>query len=164
MTIQENVNLAKHSAFKVGGPAAKFTEVRTQEEMAEALGSVDKFFVLGGGTNTLFNDAGYSGTVIKNLMKGIKLHGRDAIEAETGTTLVEINAFANANGLVGFQKMATVPGTLGGALYNNAHWLETLLQNFVVSVRALSVENGKVQKVVLTPEDLHFGYDQSVFK
>ncbi len=165
MNFQENVNLAKFSSFRVGGPARKFVEVRTQDEMAEAVAaSSNNFFVLGGGTNTLFNDAGYSGTVIKNLMKGIKLHDRDVIEAETGLTLVEINSFANANGLVGFEKMATVPGTLGGGLYNNAHWLETLLSDFVVSVGALSIDGGKVEKVTLVPEDLHFAYDHSVFR
>jgi UDP-N-acetylmuramate dehydrogenase len=165
MIIKENVNLAKFSSFKVGGPAARFAEVHTEDEMAEALASSgEKFFVLGGGTNTLFNDAGYTGTVIKNLMKQIKLHERDIIEAETGVTLVEINAFANSHGLVGFEKMATVPGTLGGALYNNAHWLETLLADFVVSVSALSLENGKVEKVELLPGDLRFSYDHSVFK
>ena len=167
--MQKKVNLSKYTSFKVGGPATEFTEATSPEEMAKAIAAAvqsgRRFFVLGGGTNTLFTDHGYDGVVIRNAMRKITLHTGGIIVAETGASLAEINVFANRHGLVGFEKMATVPGTLGGGLYNNAHWLDNLLSDFVVSVDALKVSSdGSTENVKLLQPHLHFGYDHSIFR
>lgn len=161
--IQENVELAKYTSFRIGGPARYFIEAKTIDDIIFAADFAKQkglpIFLLGGGTNLLVQDAGFKGLVIRNQAKGIEMQDGLVI-ASTGVVLPEIHNFANKNGLIGFEKLATVPGTLGGALYNNAHWSDDLLSNYVQWVDVLS--GGNI--VRMNVEDLEFAYDSSVFK
>ena len=70
MDIKNNESLAKHTYFKIGGPADQFVEVKTSDELIEAVryavSSKLPYLVLGGGSNVLVSDAGFRGLVIKN--------------------------------------------------------------------------------------------------
>ena len=75
MNIKENVSLAQYTTFKVGGPAKFFCLVKTEEELIEAIKFAEKkdipTFIIGGGSNLLISDSGYSGLVIKLDINGI---------------------------------------------------------------------------------------------
>src|SRR6185437_11124228 len=76
MKIQENIPLAQYTTFKIGGPARFFCSVTNEEELLEAVRFANEkgvpFFVLGGGSNLLVSDKGFSGLVIKIDMRGIE--------------------------------------------------------------------------------------------
>lgn len=167
MDIQSDIKLANFTSFRIGGAAKYFVEARSTEELRAALEYALqnnlRYFVLGGGTNMLVQDQGFPGLAIKNIAKGKSVED-GLVVAETGNTLAEINIFANNNGFVGFEQLATVPGTLGGAIYNNAHYLNSLLSDFIAWVEVLVVENGKVGLKRIAKEQLSFTYDSSKIK
>jgi len=168
MQIQENIELSKYTSFKIGGKASFFADVKNRQDLVEALNFAKerqlKVLMLGGGTNMLIRDSGFDGLVIRNLMKGIGLEAENIIAAETGLTLPEINNFGYKNGLVGFEKLATVPGTLGGALYNNAHYLGLLLSDLIDWVEVVDSSGSSPVIKRVSKEQMRFGYDTSIVK
>ncbi len=165
--MEYNIQLAKFTSFRIGGPAKYFVEAKNDQDFVEALKFAKQtnlpFFVLGSGTNILIQDKGFDGVVIRNQMKEIRMDG-DWVVAETGLGLVLINQFANKNGRVGFEKLTTVPGTLGGAIYNNAHWKDDLLSNYIAWVEVIDPEDPELKVERLSLEQLNFGYDSSLIK
>jgi UDP-N-acetylmuramate dehydrogenase len=165
MQIQENVQLAKYTSFKIGGNARFFIEVKNRNDFKEAIAFAREknlnYFILGGGTNCLIRESGFNGVVIRNQMRSINLED-SLIIAETALTLPEIHNFANKNGMVGFEKLATVPGTLGGAIYNNAHYIDSLFSNFVEWLEILNPESGQIERLV--KDEMQFEYDNSKVK
>lgn len=165
--IQNNIELAKFTSFRIGGPAKYFAEASKDADIIEALKFAKEnslpFFVLGAGTNILIQDHGFDGIVIRNQMKDIRMDD-DLLVADTGLGLVLINQFANKNGRVGFEKLTTVPGTLGGAIYNNAHWKDDLLSNYIAWVEVIDPEDPGLNVQRLTLDQLAFGYDSSLIK
>ena len=75
--------------------------------------------MLGGGTNMLVSDSGVRGVVLQNDWSGSSVDGT-TITAASGTPLASVAAVAARNGIVGLEWMATVPGTVGGAVHGNA--------------------------------------------
>lgn len=119
----ENVPLSAMSSFGIGGPADLFFEARTDGELetAVALAVAEKypFYVIGGGNNLLFDDAGYRGLIIRNRLEGIiKEEGR--LRVLSGTGLPTVLCETLSAGLVGLEFLAGIPGTVGGAVYGNA--------------------------------------------
>ena len=80
MTFQENVPLAPYTTFRIGGAARFFVQVRNVAEIEEAIAFAENnkvdgkslpIFILGGGSNVLVSDTGWSGLVIKMELKGL---------------------------------------------------------------------------------------------
>ena len=177
MQIIQNEPLARHTYFKLGGPADEFVEVKTQAELEEAVRyAVTKkipYLVLGGGSNILVSDQGFRGLVIKNRLTGIKLKGfaggvaagkvdlkEVLIEAESGVPANLLIRYTLDQGLSGLEEMLGLPGTVGGAVYNNSHHLDKLWGDHIVEVEVLDQE-GKRKKY--GRDELHFAYDYSIF-
>ncbi len=165
--MESNIQLAKFTSFRIGGPAKYFVEAKNSQDFIEAVKFAQQsqlsFFVLGSGTNILIQDQGFDGVVIRNQMKSIDMDG-ELIIAETGLGLVLINQFANKHGRVGFEKLTTVPGTLGGAIYNNAHWKDDLLSNYIEWVEIIDPRDPDLRVQRLGLKELAFGYDDSLIK
>ena len=119
------VPLSEHSCFRIGGPADYFFEVASPAELKAALragrlASIP-YYVIGGGSNLLFDDEGFRGLIIKNRIKGIRVWPeRDAIEAFSGSGLADLVMAAMREGLEGLEFLAGIPGTVGGAVCGNA--------------------------------------------
>ena len=81
LTINENINLGQLTTMKIGGQAKYITAVKNIDEIREALEFAKRenlpIFVLGGGSNTIVRDEGFSGLVIKNEIFGRELLGED---------------------------------------------------------------------------------------
>lgn len=124
---QENAPLANHTTARTGGPVDALITVRSASELegaARQLWELDvPFIVLGSGSNVLVSDEGMRGAVILNRAKAVKIDA-DAnppdVWSESGANLGTIARQAGLKGLSGFEWAATVPGTLGGAVYGNA--------------------------------------------
>jgi UDP-N-acetylmuramate dehydrogenase len=119
----ENVPLSAMSSFGIGGPADLFFEARTEDELEKAvsLAAAEKypFYVIGGGNNLLFDDAGYRGLILRNCLEGVVREGH-RLRVLSGTGLPCVLREALAAGLSGLEFLAGIPGTVGGAIYGNA--------------------------------------------
>ena len=115
--------LARHTSLRIGGPADYFVKVRSEDDLIGAVRVAREAelptFVLGGGTNLLVADAGIRGVVLANSWNDVTVHGM-VLDAASGTPLASVAAVAARNGIVGLEWMATVPGTVGGAVHGNA--------------------------------------------
>jgi len=124
-SLKRGVLLSEHSSFRIGGPADYFFEARSAEELLTAVRLArregQRFFIIGGGTNILFDDAGYRGLIVKNGARGLAwVESENSLEALSGTRLAEVVDLAADRGLTGFEFLAGIPGTVGGAVFGNA--------------------------------------------
>ena len=126
--VQQEV-LAGHTTFKIGGPAAFWCAPRNAAELRRILQHCRaqgvRVYLLGNGSNTLFDDAGFDGAVVD--MRGLnEMKASDAdtdlvrITAGAGQTLGRLCSKAQTLGLTGLEFACGIPGTVGGAVYMNA--------------------------------------------
>lgn len=120
-------SLAKYTSARVGGEAEMVLTVKSADdllaavEMAHAHGI--PFRVIGGGSNVLIADAGMRGLVILNRAKKVRFRNRGfsvVVSAEAGMNLSSLTRQCISNGLGGLEWAIGVPGTVGGAVVNNA--------------------------------------------
>jgi UDP-N-acetylmuramate dehydrogenase len=160
--VRTNEPLAPLTTFRVGGPAEWYFEARSSDEVVTALRIAREHDVaitmLGGGSNVLIADAGIRGLVVR-------WRGGDIIQLDDGN--VRADAAVTINGLVrwtimhgcaGLEAWAGTPGTVGGAIFGNAHFGGRLIGDLVARVR-LATRAGEV--VDAARDDMAFGYDQS---
>ena len=163
--IRKQEPLSRHTSFGIGGPADMFVEVAGPLEIAEsielALREKVPYFVIGGGTNILFADAGYRGLVIKIADGGIAVRG-PVIEAGAGISLKRITETARDQSLAGMANLAGIPGSLGGAVRGNAGAFGTEIGGLVRSVKVFNKDTGMVRE--LSTEACGFAYRESLFK
>src|SRR5690242_8371829 len=124
--MQQNVPLAPFTTFKVGGPARHFVEVTTEAELLVALDwakqNSQPIFILGGGSNLLISDSGFSGLVIKICMTAIRhRHSHDDVifEVAAGEEWDAFVAHAVAHHCSGIENLSGIPGTVGGTPVQN---------------------------------------------
>jgi len=177
MQIQKNIELSKHTYFRLGGPADYFVEATTREELIESVNYAHTnnlpYIVLGGGSNILVSDAGFRGLVIKNKTSSVKIKGfaggvdkgridlKEAIvQADSGVTANYLIRYTLDQGLAGLEDMLGLPGTVGGAVYNNSHHLDKLWGDHIVEVETIS-PTGEIKKY--TQKECQFDYDVSIF-
>ncbi len=115
--------MSKHTSLHVGGPADIFVRVVSEADLRGAVAVARQHevpvFLLGGGTNLLVSDGGIRGVVIENAWSEATVDG-EVVTAASGTPTAHVAAVAARSGIVGLEWMATVPGTVGGAVHGNA--------------------------------------------
>ena len=115
--------LAPHTSLRIGGPADFFLRVAGEKDLLDAIQVAREnelpVFLLGGGTNLLVADRGIRGVVLQNAWRESRVDG-DTVTASSGTELAHVAAVAARSGIEGLEWMATVPGTVGGAVHGNA--------------------------------------------
>jgi UDP-N-acetylmuramate dehydrogenase len=173
--LRREVPLAPMTTFKVGGPAEWFLETTSEEELVEALtiahGSGLRVTMLGGGSNVLIADGGIRGLVVRPRGGHVSLIGPSGAGASAPSpALVRADAAVTINGLVrwtinrgyaGLEAWAGTPGTVGGAIFGNAHWKGTNIGDLVESVRLAKRDGTLLQ----APTDrMEFDYDYSRLK
>lgn len=129
--------LAKHTSFNIGGPADFFAEVseaaRIEELIEGCRAHGTPWQLLGAGTNLLIADKGIEGLVIRCTSRRHSIEG-DLVCAAAGLKMMRLARIAADAGLVGFEFAIGVPGTLGGAVYQNAGCWGQELRDVLVSV------------------------------
>lgn len=162
--------LAGHTTFKIGGPAAFWCTPHNAEELRSTLAlcreNGARVYLLGNGSNTLFDDAGFDGAVVD--MRGVaEMEHSDAdndvvrITAGAGQTLGRLCSKAQALGLTGLEFACGIPGTVGGAVYMNAGAYGGELKDVLESVTFL---DDNLQLRTLPAADLAMGYRTSIFE
>ena len=163
--IKENVSLAGHVAYKIGGRARYFFEARNIAALKAALQKAHilklKVFVVGEGTNLLVHDKGFHGLVVKlSLMELFRRATR--ITAGAGVPMKKLVAFAAKHGLSGLEWAGGLPGTVGGAIRGNAGAFGGETKDSVSEVRSVDVK--KLRERTHTRQECRFGYRSSIFK
>ena len=164
--IQKKFNepMAKHTSFRIGGPAEVMLFPKNTEELAQILkvsAIMDcKTAILGAGTNILAPDDGISGLVIclKDAMDGMELLPGDRIRVAAGVTMARCAVFAAKHSLQGMEFAHGIPGTVGGGVYMNAGAYGGEMCQIVESVDVMSPE-GTVK--TLSCEEMDFSYRHS---
>src|SRR3989338_8352874 len=163
--IQENVPLAPLTTFKIGGPAKYFAEAHSEEEIREALAVAhDKnipAIIMGGGSNVLVPDNGLNALVVFISLTDFKLNGKE-LEAGAGCNLFSLIKEASQAGMGGWEKLAGIPGTIGGAVRGNAGAFGTEIKDFPVKIRALNSATAEIKE--FQNADCDFAYLHSFFK
>ena len=162
--LKQNIILAKHTTYKIGGPADYFISVKNFEELKKALKFASDnslpIFILAGGSNVLFSDEGYRGLIIKIDNKEINIDG-DKLKADAGVLMNDIVSRSIENNLAGLEWAGGLPGTVGGAIRGNAGCFGSEIKNIVKEVTVVT-SNGEVK--LYKNKDCRFGYRDSIFK
>jgi UDP-N-acetylmuramate dehydrogenase len=162
----EGAMLRDFSSFRIGGPADYFFEAVSAADLKAARpvgqGHSVPCYVIGGGFNVLFDDEGFRGLIIKNSVKGVSLTpSLPGLTAFSGTSLEDMIKFATANSLSGFEFLAGIPGTVGGAVYGNAGAFGRSIGEYLEDALLLD-ETGKEFRV--QKGHFAFGYRHSGLK
>lgn len=165
IAIQENILLSPYTTFKIGGPARYYFEASDIQALKESLHwareKKQEVYILGGGSNVLISDSGYSGLVIR-LVETMPIVVGDVVTAFAGCPLMMVVQVAQKNALSGMERMAGIPGTVGGAAYGNAGAFGTEMKNVVASITAVHLET--VEEKRFLHGQCEFGYRKSYFK
>lgn len=166
--LQQQVALKTFTTARVGGDAAWFLTVKNAGELVEIIEICWehelKFFLLGSGSNVLFNDKNFDGLVILNQAKHIEINitgESPTLRCESGASLGLVARKAALSGLTGMEWATTIPGTIGGAIYGNAGAHGGDMHGNLLLAEILQQEKGKS---VWNTDDFQFGYRTSILK
>jgi len=166
--ICENIRLAPYTTFQIGGPARWFLEAQDEGDLAEAVAfarsKAARLFVLGGGSNLLVADQGFSGVVVHVANRGIREDSdgdHRILTAAAGENWDSFVTMAVERDFAGVECMAGIPGTVGGTPVQNVGAYGQEVASTIVSVRALDRTTSRM--VEFNPSSLQFGYRRSVF-
>jgi len=138
--IQKNIPLSKHTSFKIGGLAKYFCVAENNEEIKEALYYAEKnklkIFILGGGSNLLISDEGFNGIVIRIQNSKFKIQNSNII-CGGGLSLAKLVSETVKADLTGVEWATGIPGTVGGAIVNNAGAFGKCMGDVVESIEIL---------------------------
>ncbi len=174
MKIKKNVWSASLSTFKIGGKARYFCETENDEDLLEAVKLAKKnklpWRILGGGSNVVFPDGILKCFLIKLTGGKIRILGNKII-ADAGVELDKVIRLAIKNNLAGLEKLAGIPGTVGGAIVGNAGAYGYSISKAIEKVEIFSAEGGSASggdsvknKRWLLNKNCNFGYRDSIFK
>ena len=160
--VRRDVPLSAFTTFRVGGPADWFFEPRSSDETVIALGLACEagvpVTILGGGSNVLIADTGIRGLVLHPKGGDIQRVDQAHVRADAAITINGLVRWTIVHGAAGLEAWAGTPGTVGGAIFGNAHFGGRLIGELVDSVR-LATRDG-LRRTLLAAE-MAFGYDRS---
>ena len=146
----KNQKLANYNWFNLGGPAEVFYKANSINELTGFLKTISsnnkKIHILGAGSNTLFRDGGFEGTVIK-LGKNFsycKLLNDGEIEVGAATLDRKLSDFASSKSLSGFEFLSCIPGSVGGSIMMNSGCYGEDISGIFLSVKTIDY-NGKIK-------------------
>jgi UDP-N-acetylmuramate dehydrogenase len=165
--LERDVPLAPFTTFGIGGPADLLARPRTPDELADTLrwarAEGIEWFLLGLGANILVGDRGFRGLVIKNEAQGFEFDGT-RLTAGSGAVVADLIEHSCEEGLSGLEHYQDIPSTVGGALWQNLHFLSWpherthFIEEVLESARLL-LPDGEVIEVGV--DWFEFGYDDS---
>ena len=164
--VKENVSLAPYTSARIGGPADILITAESADELARIIKLLQKqemdYLILGGGSNVLVSDKGVRGVVVLNRAKAVRFHNGDqpSVTVESGVVFSNLANRCASKGFAGLEWAATVPGTIGGAVYGNAGAFGGDVAGNMIWAELLT-ENGREK---FTAEQMGYGYRTSILK
>ena len=166
LEFEDNYPLSKLTTLQIGGPAKKFVTVTTQEELIEAIKSAKShqlpYLVIGEGSNLLVSDEEINKLIIQNRIAAISHPRGVTLLVKSGTPLQNLVDYTIIHGLSGLQKLAGIPGTVGGAVYGNAGAYGQSISDHINKVSALNPDKLTIEQ--FSNPQCRFDYRDSIFK
>ena len=170
--LARNVPLAPFTTFKIGGPADLLYEADSADALADAIVTARRaevpYFVLGLGANILVADKGVRGLVIRNVATHHRFADDGRLWVESGAVMAKIIPEAVRRGWSGLEHYVGIPSTVGGAIWQNLHFLSpapererTMFIAEVFESADLLTEESERRRV--DKDYINFGYDDTVF-
>ena len=168
--LRRDVPLAPYTTFRIGGPADLLYDATTADDLANAVETSREaglpHFVLGLGANILVGDRGFRGLVIRNVAREFRFEGT-RLWAESGAIMQDLILASVRRGLSGLEHYIGIPSTVGGAVWQNLHFLSpapererTMFIEEVFESCELLCESG--ERRTAHRDEMAFGYDTSV--
>lgn len=170
MDIHTNIPLKDHTTMHLGGPAKFMSDVHSTQDLTDLVHYARQqslpLFVLGGGSNTIVHDEGFSGLVLR-----IRIPGFTIINDDLNTTTIKIGAGENWDETVrravemrlsGIESLSGIPGTTGAAPVQNIGAYGQEIADTLVSLEAFDIQT--YQMTELTAADCKFSYRDSIFR
>jgi UDP-N-acetylmuramate dehydrogenase len=161
--------LSPLTTIGLGGPAGRLVEARSDEEVVQAVAAADgageAVLVLGGGSNLVIADAGFDGTVVQILTRGVTTSAageRVRLRVSAGEPWDDLVARCVADGLAGIECLSGIPGLTGATPIQNVGAYGQQVADTIVSVSAYDRQTGSL--VELTAEQCGFAYRTSVLR
>ena len=144
-------NLSKLNWFNIGGKTKIFLHANSLKDLSVFIKKYQnrgKIFILGAGSNTLFDDKTYEGVIIKlgKNFNNISMLNDDLIISGSSCLDKKLSEFAMENNLEGFEFLSCIPGSIGGGIRMNAGCYGREFKDIIVSVQAIDLE-GKVKTI-----------------
>ncbi|HEX9483139.1 MAG TPA: UDP-N-acetylmuramate dehydrogenase [Gemmatimonadaceae bacterium] len=169
--LRRNAALAPYTTFKIGGPADLLLEATSADVLADAVLTARTarvpWFVLGLGANVLVGDLGVRGLVVRNTASRFEFSPEGRLDVETGAVMAKLIPEAVRRGWSGLEHYVGIPSTVGGAIWQNLHFLSPaperertmFIAEVFESAELLTQEN---ERMVADAAYMRFGYDDSV--
>ena len=162
--------LAPYTTFRIGGPADLFYDATSTDDLAGAVTAARElgieYFVLGLGANILVGDKGFRGLVIRNTSSHLKFFDDGRLWVESGAVMAKLIPEAVERGWSGLEHYVGIPSTVGGAVWQNLHFLSpapererTMFIAEVFESAELLTHDGERETV--DRDYMQFGYDTS---
>ena len=164
--------IAPYTTFRIGGPADLLYDADTGDDLAEAIDSAESagvdWFVLGLGANVLVGDGGFRGLVIRNRARHVRWHSDGRCIAESGTVMADLIREAVSAGWSGLEHYVGIPSTVGGAIWQNLHFLSPAPERertmFIAEVfESCRIRKETGERMSVDASYVGFGYDDTVF-
>lgn len=166
-----SVPLAPYTTFRIGGPADVLYDATSADALATAVATARRlgvpWFVLGLGANILVGDRGFRGLVIRNVARRVEFEANGVVRAESGLVVADLIPAAVDRGLSGLEHYVGIPSTVGGAVWQNLHFLSPAPERertmFIAEVvRRVEVVDPQGTRRTVDREGMRFGYDASL--
>ena len=173
--VRRGVRLAQYTSFRIGGPADAFYTARSADELAAAILVARELgiphFLLGLGANILVGDRGYRGLVIRNAARHFRIRPEGDtghLWAESGAVMQDIILEAVERGWSGIEHYIGIPSTVGGAIWQNLHFLSPAPERERTMFIAEAFESCEIlseegERKVVDADYVQFGYDDTIF-
>jgi UDP-N-acetylmuramate dehydrogenase len=170
--LQKNVTLAPYTTFRIGGPADLFYTATSADDLAAAiLAARDAglpYFVLGLGANILMGDGGFRGLVIRNTAAARGWSDGGILRAESGAIMQDLVLESGQLGWSGLEHYIGIPSTVGGAIWQNLHFLSPAPERertmFIAEVfDSCEILSAEGERQTVGADYVQFGYDDTVF-
>jgi UDP-N-acetylmuramate dehydrogenase len=173
--VRRNEPLASYTTFKIGGPADLFYEATSADALANGVLAAREtgvpYFVLGLGANVLIGDRGFRGLVIRNTAHAHEF--RDSgdtcqLWTESGAIVKDLIQESVARGWSGLEHYVGIPSTVGGAIWQNLHFLSPAPERertmFIAEIfDSCEILSEESERRTVGADYVKFGYDDTVF-
>jgi UDP-N-acetylmuramate dehydrogenase len=170
--VRRDVPIGPFTTFKIGGPADLYFEARSADELANSILAARThgipYFVLGLGANILVGDRGFRGLVIRNVASAHTFDANGRLRTESGAVMKDLIVDAVRNGWSGLEHYVGIPSTVGGAIWQNLHFLSPAPERertmFIAEVfESCDILTEEGERKTVGADYVRFGYDDSVF-
>ena len=170
--VRRDEPLAPYTTFRIGGPADLYYEATTADELAAAILAARElevpWFVLGLGANILVGDRGVRGLVIRNVASHFRFSHDGGLWVESGAVMRDLIPEAVRRGWSGLEHYVGIPSTVGGAIWQNLHFLSPAPERertmFIAEVfESCDILTEEGERRTVGPDYVQFGYDDTVF-